>query len=194
MHGGHCDDACIAGFDSCSHLSEETKGANSAAPLAVVWSIAASAVLGYALLVGMLFCVQVDPWFHACGASSAGAVTSKHVQTDITLIEEVVDNGHPSLFSLSTTQQAVNQHASAAGLTFVCHRAQGLRLRHAEQDPGKLFSPSAAGEGYAAGQLVWDIFNARFGTGKGSICVLLIFYLAGSMCAGLALESAFEIC
>lgn len=55
-----------AGFDSCSFLSEEMKGANSSAPLAMLWSIAASSLLGYALLLGMIFCVQVQGWSHAC--------------------------------------------------------------------------------------------------------------------------------
>ena len=58
---------CVrAGFDSCSHLSEEIKGANSSAPLAMLWAIAACAVMGYALLVGMLFCVQVVSGCHPC--------------------------------------------------------------------------------------------------------------------------------
>ncbi|KAK9810733.1 hypothetical protein WJX73_003784 [Symbiochloris irregularis] len=97
----------LAGFDSCSHLSEEIKGANSAAPLAMLWSILATSVIGFALLLGLLFCVQ---------------------------------------------------------------------------DPDNLFNPQDAGEGYAAGQLVFDVFKRRFGSGTGCVSVLLIFFLGGAMC------------
>ncbi|KAK9808234.1 hypothetical protein WJX73_001930 [Symbiochloris irregularis] len=96
----------LTGFDSCCHLSEETKGASSSAPLAMLWSMTACAVMGYALLLGMLFCIQ---------------------------------------------------------------------------DPDNLMNPIAAGAGYAPGQLVWDVFASRFGTGVWSSSVLVIFLLAGVM-------------
>ncbi|KAK9797839.1 hypothetical protein WJX73_008407 [Symbiochloris irregularis] len=95
----------MAGFDSCSHLSEEMKGANSSAPKAMIWSIMASSTVGFALLVGVLFCVQSSD----------------------------------ALFYSSATN------------------------------------------GFALGQLVFDVFNARFGTGVWSVSVLFICILAGCM-------------
>ncbi|KAK9797823.1 hypothetical protein WJX73_002546 [Symbiochloris irregularis] len=95
----------LAGFDSCSHLSEEIKGANSSAPRAMIWSIIASSSIGYALLVGVLFCVQV---------------------------------------------------------------------------PDNLFYASAK-NGYALGQLFFDVFNARFGSGVGSVSAMSVCILAGIM-------------
>ncbi|KAK9809437.1 hypothetical protein WJX73_007100 [Symbiochloris irregularis] len=101
----------FTGYDSSSHISEETKGADSSAPYAICYSVAASAVVGYVLLLGMIFNVQ-DPW-------------------DLT-------------------------------------------------------SPEAAAGGYAAGQLIFDIFRNRFGPGlgssSGSAAALGVFLLASIMC------------
>ncbi|KAK9806448.1 hypothetical protein WJX73_008222 [Symbiochloris irregularis] len=107
---------CIAGFDCCSHISEETKGADSSTPLAILWSIAAAGVVGYVMLLGMLFCVQ-DP------------------------------------------------------------------------DPASLLDPDAALGGYVAGQLVWDCFAARYGTGRMSVSVLGLFALSAVMCTVATLTS-----
>ena len=59
--GIDCCPRLWAGFDSCAHMCEETKGADSSAPYAIVCSIVASAVLGYVLLIGMLMSIQVGP-------------------------------------------------------------------------------------------------------------------------------------
>ncbi|KAK9800852.1 hypothetical protein WJX73_010469 [Symbiochloris irregularis] len=96
----------LAGFDCCSHISEETMGADSSAPLAIVWSIAACALVGYVLLLGMLFCVQ---------------------------------------------------------------------------DSDRLLDPDAPAHGFAAGQLVWDVFDARFESGAWSTICLALFVLAGCL-------------
>lgn len=41
-------------------FSEETRRADTVAPRAVIWSIAASAVLGMGFLLAVLFCIQVS--------------------------------------------------------------------------------------------------------------------------------------
>lgn len=51
-------------------------------------------------------------------------------------------------------------------------------LWHAEQDSDNIMYPVAAGSGYSAGQLVFDVFNARFGSGVWSVAVLFIFHMA----------------
>ncbi|KAK9797842.1 hypothetical protein WJX73_009227 [Symbiochloris irregularis] len=95
----------MAGFDSCSHLSEEMKGANSAAPRAMIWSIIASSTIGGVFLVAVLFCIQ---------------------------------------------------------------------------DSDALFYSSAT-NGYALGQMFFDVFHARFGSGMWSVPVLVICTVAGIM-------------
>lgn len=169
--------AC-AGFDSCSHLSEEIKGANSSAPLAMLWAILAIALLGYALLLAMLFCVQVTPCFF-CNAQSGTEA--------------------------STRCNAIFRCSSGLGRQRACcKRAHHCKLHSAlthtwyqpsfaghfqnapwccdGQDSDNLMNPVAAGPGYAAGQLVYDVFGARFGSGAWSATVLGIFFLAGFMC------------
>ena len=49
----------ITGFDACAHMSEETKGADKSAPLAIVMAISASAVAGFAYLLAIIFSIQV---------------------------------------------------------------------------------------------------------------------------------------
>ncbi|KAK9797838.1 hypothetical protein WJX73_007850 [Symbiochloris irregularis] len=95
----------LAGFDSCSHLSEEMKGANSAAPRAMVWSIIASSAIGGVLLFAVLICIQ---------------------------------------------------------------------------DSDALFYSSAT-NGYALGQMFFDVFHARFGSGVWSVPVLVICTITGIM-------------
>ncbi|KAK9814007.1 hypothetical protein WJX73_008888 [Symbiochloris irregularis] len=95
----------LAGFDSCSHLSEEMKGANSSAPRAMIWSIIASSSIGGVLLLAVLFCIQ---------------------------------------------------------------------------SPDNLMYSSAT-SGYALGQMLFDVFNARFGTGIGAVSALSVCILAGIM-------------
>ncbi|KAK9800250.1 hypothetical protein WJX73_006386 [Symbiochloris irregularis] len=106
----------IAGYDCCSHITEETKGADVLTPLAIIYSIAASAILGYVLLLGLLFCVQ-------------------------------------------------------------------------DKDPWALLNPDNQAHGFVAGQLVWDMFAARFGTGAGSASVLCICAVSGIMCTAASLTS-----
>ena len=51
----------ITGFDACAHMSEETKGADRSAPLAIVMAIGVSAVAGFAYLLAIIFSIQVCP-------------------------------------------------------------------------------------------------------------------------------------
>ncbi|KAK9809405.1 hypothetical protein WJX73_003093 [Symbiochloris irregularis] len=95
------------GYDSCGHISEETRGADSSAPYAIVSSIVVSAVVGYVLLLGLLFSIQ---------------------------------------------------------------------------DPSILTSLDSEAQGYAPGQLMWDVFKARYGRGDFCAIPLSIFFLACVMC------------
>ena len=61
----------ITGFDACAHMSEETKGADKSAPLAIVMAIGASAVAGFAYLMAIIFSIQV----------TTPSVTMTHVAT-----------------------------------------------------------------------------------------------------------------
>ena len=48
-----------AGYDSCSHLAEETAGAERSVPKALLASIGASIVIGYLHILTMLISIQV---------------------------------------------------------------------------------------------------------------------------------------
>lgn len=48
----------ITGFDACAHMSEETKGPDKSAPIAIVMAISASAVAGFAYILAILFSIQ----------------------------------------------------------------------------------------------------------------------------------------
>ena len=54
----------ITGFDACAHMSEETRGADKSAPIAIVMAIAASAVAGFAYLLAIIFSIQSRAHFH----------------------------------------------------------------------------------------------------------------------------------
>lgn len=49
----------VTGFDACAHMSEETRGADRSAPLAIVLAIGVSAVAGLAYLLAIVFSIQV---------------------------------------------------------------------------------------------------------------------------------------
>lgn len=50
---------CVTGFDASAHMVEETVGARSTAPAAIIMSLGASYVIGLLLITVLLFCVQV---------------------------------------------------------------------------------------------------------------------------------------
>ena len=60
----------MTGFDACAHMSEETKGADKSAPTAMVMSIGAASIAGFAYLLALLFSIQVRKRLrdhaHAC--------------------------------------------------------------------------------------------------------------------------------
>jgi amino acid transporter len=47
----------VTGYDASAHMSEETRGASRATALGIVWSVAASVVFGFVLLVAVTFAV-----------------------------------------------------------------------------------------------------------------------------------------
>ncbi|KAJ7641715.1 APC amino acid permease [Roridomyces roridus] len=48
----------LTGFDASAHMTEETKNAAMAGSIGIVMAIGVSAVLGWFLLLGLLFCIQ----------------------------------------------------------------------------------------------------------------------------------------
>lgn len=50
-----------------------------------------------------------------------------------------------------------------------------------DPNPFSLLDPNNQAQGYAAGQLVWDVFAARYGSGEGSVSVLSLFALSSIM-------------
>ncbi|KIY96396.1 hypothetical protein MNEG_11564 [Monoraphidium neglectum] len=50
----------ITGFDASAHMSEETTGAALAAPYGILSAVGASAVIGWAYIFALVFCIQ-DP-------------------------------------------------------------------------------------------------------------------------------------
>eukprot|EP00891_Asterochloris_glomerata_P001109 jgi/Astpho2/1109/e_gw1.00020.5.1_t len=48
----------ITGYDACAHMSEETKGADRSAPVAIIMAVGASAVFGFAYLLAITFSIQ----------------------------------------------------------------------------------------------------------------------------------------
>ncbi len=65
----------LCGYDSCIHLSEETIEGDSAAPWAMVTSVAAASVLGLFNLIALLFAVQsVDELFNPDSVTGGSGV------------------------------------------------------------------------------------------------------------------------
>ena len=50
---------CVAGYDACAHMSEETKNADVVAPWGILLSIIVSAVAGWLYIIALLFSIQV---------------------------------------------------------------------------------------------------------------------------------------
>lgn len=48
------------GFEAPAQFAEETKRADRAVPWGIMWSILVTALLGFAYLVVLLFCIQVS--------------------------------------------------------------------------------------------------------------------------------------
>jgi amino acid transporter len=48
----------FSGFDASAHMTEETHNAARAGPIGIVMSIGVSAILGWLLILGLLFCIQ----------------------------------------------------------------------------------------------------------------------------------------
>ena len=46
------------GFDASAHMTEETHNAATSGPIGIVTSIGVSAILGWVLILGLLFCIQ----------------------------------------------------------------------------------------------------------------------------------------
>ena len=67
----------VTGFDACAHMSEETRGADRSAPLAIVLAIGVSAVAGLAYLLAIVFSIQVrhSQYAAACMTLHTKAVT-----------------------------------------------------------------------------------------------------------------------
>ena len=61
---------CCAGYDSCSHMAEETTSAGKSVPLALLTAVGASIVMGYLHILTLLFSIQVSA--HALAACSCG--------------------------------------------------------------------------------------------------------------------------
>ncbi|KAK9809453.1 hypothetical protein WJX73_009321 [Symbiochloris irregularis] len=93
------------GYDSSAHVSQETRGADSAVPYAIILAVAASSIVGYVLILGLLFNIQ---------------------------------------------------------------------------NPYDLLTGEA--KGFTTGQIIVDVFKARYGTGKGVVVAYCILILACTLC------------
>lgn len=49
----------LYGYDSAAHLTEETKGADKAGPIAILSSIGIISIFGWALILALSFSIQV---------------------------------------------------------------------------------------------------------------------------------------
>jgi amino acid transporter len=56
--GGHTFSEHFSGFDASAHMTEETHNAAMSGPIGIITSIGVSAILGWFLLLGLLFSIQ----------------------------------------------------------------------------------------------------------------------------------------
>ena len=66
------------GFESPSQFAEETRKADRTVPKAILWSIIACGILGGALVLVLLFCIQVSLSALSCQHLPSGHCLSLH--------------------------------------------------------------------------------------------------------------------
>ena len=151
----------VAGYDSCSHMAEETRGADASVPKALLVSIGASIVMGFLHVMSLLFSIQVSP---QPLAQQRGLPAGMHCRWC------------SSQFAHTSYTREDKQHQ----IFFICFIAFSyiflVLFSRGVQDPANLGVGSAGSS--VTSQIYIDVFEARFSSPVGGLVCLGINLVA----------------
>lgn len=170
----------FTGYDASAHLIEETKTADSTAGWPILYAIGASFVVGLMYLLSLTVCIQVR---HA-----SLWMTTSFLETFISIAcmqpTLHVCSAHlcPVLFPITSPSAFLPITLSAA----VAHLIVTLFI----QDLTDLTDPTVSLSGSYVAQIIWDVFESRYGYGQPSLLLMLVPLGAMFFCGMSSITSA----